>query len=287
MRKPTELGGDAVSFVMQDPAIAYALLFRSFSPGYRPKGLEVTSEHAGSRFTFTCWEWLDVRDQSVLLAVVGMAAMGQELYSDSSDPIDIALWEKLSPRHGLVNSVAPVFATTCYKLLKAAGHYTRIQDYKRLKDSLYRLSQVGCRVHEHDKEYSMQLLSYLTTPDGNIQIALNSRFTDIFSSGQYIRVSLDERRKLRLDCSKLLHAWLTTSINPGSAGYWTKVDSLVMKVWGVPSNVPSTERSRRAQICSALKEIGKLDGWGVKTLYKGAQAQVQVKRPRLDVKRLV
>lgn len=274
-------GKDAI-YTLLDPALAAASLFRAFpSKQKRPVGLTVEHKHDNTHFLFTCYEWLDVRDQSILLAIVGLAGFVNDLLSAEDDsPIARQLWSELHPLHDALGGRATTLTTTCYKLLMAANLNTSKDDYLRLKDSLYRLSQVGCRARRDGFDWSMRLLSVVTAPNGDVLIALNSRFVQALFDGQYVKICLRERRKLDGDPAKLLHAWLSATVREDRECYWTGLDTVSQRVWGPVSLISSTQRTRRAKIREALGEIGQI-GWHLKFRGEGLRSQFRIHRPRI------
>lgn len=280
MSSQINLKGSDVSFALHDPATALASLFRPVCRGRRPLGLRVDTEFNDFKLMFTCWEWLDTRDQSVLLAAVGMAGIENlKLTASAAGEIGQKLWTDLKPENEALSGGAIVLTTTYYALLEASGLPTRGADYERIKDILYRLSQVGCRVKKDGYDWSMRLLSYASRPDGTIHIALNERFAKALA-GQNVRVSLDERRQLKSDCAQVLHAWLTATTRAGSKGFWSGVDTLAVRVWGVAAQNENTQRKRRSTLVAALAEIAEL-GWKIEYKGIGAKSMVRVQRPRI------
>lgn len=275
-----DLRGSDVSFALQDPATALASLFRPVCRGRRPLGLKVQTKFDGLDLMFTCFEWLDTRDQSILLAAVGMAGIDHaKLSASAAGELGQQLWADLEPAKDALKGQALVITTTYYALLEAAGLPTRGADYDRVKDILYRLSQVGCRVKKDGYDWSMRMLSYASRPDGTIHIALNDRFAEALA-GQNVRISLDERRQLKGDATQVLHAWLTATTRAGSKGFWTSLDALSIRVWGVAAQNASTQRYRRLVLTEAISEIEAL-GWKVEQKGRGARHQVRVARPKI------
>lgn len=280
MSSLVDLRGSEVSFALHDPATALASLFRPVCRGRRPLGLRVDTEFDGYKLMFTCWEWLDTRDQSVLLAAVGMAGVDrQTLKATAAGEIGQKLWSDLKAADEALKGEAVVLTTTYYALLEAAGLPTRGADYDRVKDILYRLSQVGCRVKKDGYDWSMQLLSYASLPNGTIHIALNDRFAEALA-GQNVRVSLDERRQIKGDAAQVLHAWLTATTRAGRKGLWMGLDAISVRVWGIEAQNANTQRYRRQVLVEALSEI-EAQGWKVEQKGRGARHQVRVTRPKI------
>ena len=277
-------GGD-VDHARHDPALALVSLFRPVCRGRRPGGLTIEHEHNGLRLKFNIWQALDSRDQSVLLGAIGLAGMlaavGETngLGAEVEHPRGQQLWLDLKPEESAVMDKAIVVKTTRYALLQAAGMDDQGKNYDRLEDCLERLSMVGCRARKDGYDWSMRLLSYAETPEGQIHIALNPRFAEALS-GHHVHVSLIERRELHSDTAQLTHAWLSAWLRQGNSNS-IRLDRLAEKVWGPHSKAAATNRKRRERIGKALDEISKLHGWNVKIEGRGAAAKVTIKRPLL------
>ena len=275
-------GGD-VDHARHDPALALVSLFRPVCRGRRPGGLTIEHEHDGLRLKFNVWQALDSRDQSVLLGAIGLAGMlaavGETngLGAGVTHPRGQQLWLDLEPSANAVVDRAIVVKTTRYALLQAAGLDDKGRNYGLLEDCLERLSMVGCRARKDGYDWSMRLLSYAETPEGQIHIALNPRFAEALS-GHHVHVSLTERRSLHSDTAQLAHTWLSAWLRQGGSNS-IRLDRLAEKVWGPPSKTASTNRSRRERIGKALDEISKMHGWIVKIEGRGASAKATINRP--------
>lgn len=273
--------GSDVSFAKQDPALALCSLFRPITKGRRPGGLRVETDHGGLHLRFAIWQALDTRDQSVLLAAVGLAGLDSDchLSATSSGPIGQQLWLDLEPVMQAKMEKAVVVTTTRYALLQAAGIHDRGRNYGMLEECLERLSMVGCRAQKDGYDWSMRLLSYAENPDGTIHIALNARFADAIA-GHHVRVSLDERRQLSGDAAQIGHAWLSAWLRPGRSNS-IMVDNFGEKVWGQGNVKDATKRKRRERLLKAVDQIGTLTGWRVKVEGKGKRAKLTCTRPQI------
>lgn len=272
--------GTDIDHARHDPALALVSLFRPICRGRRPGGLQFITQHDGYELRFNVWQALDVRDQSVLLAAVGLAGMEhQGLHSDVSGPVGQQLWLDLEPAEQAQMDRALVVTTTRYVLLQAAGMPDQGKSYGLLENCLERLSMVGCRARKDGYDWSMRLLSYAESPDGTLHIALNSRFAEAIA-GHHVRVSLQERRTIHGDTAQVAHAWLSAWLRPGATNT-IRMDNLAEKVWGAEPVRPATRRSRRDRLHKALDEIGRLQGWSIKVAGRGERAKATITRPRL------
>lgn len=277
--------GRDIDHARHDPALALVSLFRPICRGRRPSGFSIEHEHDGLRLKFNVWQALDSRDQSVLLGAIGLAGLlsttGETsgLSASVTHPRGQQLWLDLEPSENAIMDRALVVKTTRYALLQAAGLDDKGRNYGLLEDCLERLSMVGCRARKDGYDWSMRLLSYAETPEGQLHIALNPRFAEALS-GHHVHVSLTERRALQSDTSQLAHAWLSAWLRQGSSNS-LRLDRLAEKVWGPPSKAADTNRKRRERIKKALEEIGKLHGWRIKIEGRGTAAKATIKRPVL------
>lgn len=283
MNKSHPLQGlPAPDFALHDPGMAIASIFRPVCRGRRPRGLDLTHKFNGFSLRFTCFEWLDVRDQSVLLGLCGLAGIARsEISAQSAGDIGQQLWVSLKPAEQAVIDKAVVITTSLYQVLDAA----RLKDngatgYDRLREILYRLAQVGCRARTADGyDWSMRLLSYAAKPDGVVSVALNGRFAAALA-GQHIKTSLVERHSLPTEISELLHCYLTAWVREGRTQR-SSVDKLVARIWGIESAKEDTARKRRERMREALDAVGGLPGWSVEVEGRGTTAMATVARSRV------
>lgn len=269
-----------VDHARHDPATALASLFRPIQKGRRPGGLQIDSEFDGLKLRFMVWRALDTRDQSVLLAAIGMAGMdSQNLDSNAPGERGQQLWLDLDPKENAKFDRAIVVTTRRTELLKAADLSEDGRSYRFLEECLTRLSMVGIRAKKDGYEWSMNLLSYAESPDGEINIALNSRFANALG-GQYVWISLEERHQLK-ETSKSVHGWLSAWLRQGrtqSIG----IEKLLANIWGEEQGKsPSTHRMRRKRMFEALEDIDGLPGWRVRQTGKGTTAKIQISRPKV------
>ncbi len=279
-KTPSKRRHSPISHAKHDPATALASLFRPITKGRRPGGLEIKAEFDGMQISFKVWRALDTRDQSVLLAAIGMAGIdNQNLHADVKGDRGQQLWLDLDPQENAVFDRAVVLTTTRYALIQAAGLDDKGQNYGLLEECLGRLSMVGSVAKKEGYQWSMNLLSWAAAPDGRINIALNGRFAKALG-GQYVHVSLDERRQLHTEAAQLAHAWLSAWCKPGKTQSLS-LDKLTEKVWGAPSKNPSTTRSRRDRVNKGLSEIAQLHGWHIRVEGRRQKAKATIKRSRI------
>lgn len=271
-----------VTFARTDRATATASLFRPITRGRRPLGLKVFADYEDINMTFTSYEWLDSRDQTILLALIGFAGIESvNINSKASGEIGKKLWAGLSPMNSAEDDSGAVVETTLYKLLQAAGMPDDAKTYTRVKEILERLSMVGCTARSGGWQWSMRFLSYAFHEDGTLAVALNARFAQALTQGStYARINLEERRQLDGDIAQLVHSWLNATVRTGST-FKIGIDKLAMRIWGVESQNDATNRKRRTLVITALDEIKSLKGWKVEISGRGVEAIATIKRPKL------
>lgn len=271
-----------VTFARTDRATATASLFRPITRGRRPLGLKVSADYEDIKMTFTSYEWLDSRDQTILLALIGFAGIESvNINSKASGEIGKKLWAGLSPMNSAEDDSGAVVETTLYKLLQAAGMTDDAKTYTRVKEILERLSMVGCTARSGGWQWSMRFLSYAFHEDGTLAVALNARFAQALTQGStYARINLEERRQLSGDIAQLVHSWLNATVRAGNT-FQIGLDNLAVKIWGVAPQSENTKRSRRALLVSALDDIATLKGWTVAFRGRGVDTIATIKRPKL------
>lgn len=274
-----------ITFAKYDPATALACLFRPVCRGKRPV-LNVDYRFDGLRLRFVCHEAPDVREQSILLAAIGLAGLDSlPLDQSSAGTIGKQLWLDLEPMEQAIFDTATVVTCSYYQLLQAAGmDTTSKRSYDQLKEVLWRLSTISCRAYKDGYDWSMKVLSYAARPDGKISIAMNSRFAAALA-GQHVRISLEERRALAVkqkgsEVAELLHCYLTAWIRDGH-GQRIYVDNLASKVYGNESKNENTVRDRRAKVVLALRLIEKLESWSIEIVGTGTATMTEIKRGRV------
>jgi len=271
-----------VTFARTDRATATASLFRPITRGRRPLGLKVSADYEDIKMTFTSYEWLDSRDQTILLALIGFAGIESvNINSKASGEIGKKLWAGLSPMNSAEDDSGAVVETTLYKLLQASGMPDDAKTYTRVKEILERLSMVGCTARSGGWQWSMRFLSYAFHEDGTLVVALNARFAQALAQGStYARSNLEERRQLDGDIAQLVHSWLNATVRAGNT-FKIGIDKLAVRVWGVESQNDATNRKRRTLVLAALEEIKTLKSWKVDISGRGVDAMATIKRPKM------
>lgn len=272
-----DMSGNDITFARQDPALSLVELFNPVpKSGKRAGGLSYWIRHNDYDIQFAVWRQLDGLDQSVLLAASAMAYIEhEEVRADNGGE----LWDRLEPIERAKSDKAVIIETTRYKLMQAAGISNQGAGYEQLKDSLFRLSNVTCRVYRGNGEWSMRFLSYGATAEGTIRIALNGRFANALNH-QYDRIDLQERRALNSEPAKIAHAWLSAWMHAGEERE-IGIDKLTTKVWGETSDNPNTQSSRRTRLMKAIEKINALDTWRIEVTGRGRRAKAKVRQAKV------
>lgn len=157
--------------------------------------------------------------------------------------------------------------TTAYEILSTIGRHPDAKEYDRLERQLVDLSQVHLTVRRGDTMGASTIMGFGWNRDqeGRIQVRLCWRLALILagstSTRKFALVDLVERDQLS-DVGKTLHRWLSAHCWPGQARRY-EIDTLGRKAWRDETTVPSSQRRRRVEVRSALKEIGCLADWRV------------------------
>lgn len=268
--------GRSISYARIDPAHLFDGLF--VPTNGRPRGrLYVPPRDFGeAQISFQGYEQLGSDDQSILLAI--SAQLGVDgLILDGVAPeqrVSRALRENMDLRPDTGGHVASR-QTSLRSLLQAAGYASDSgAELDAVKRVLNRLANAQVReINRKTKwDWRANLISAVFSHDaasGTVYVAANPRLTSaIFGEGQYVRISLQERRTLASEAAKLLHAWLSATLREGhhlAAGQGVSLDALGPHVWG-PAHVEGSRKVRsirRGLLREALAEIGELPIWRV------------------------
>jgi hypothetical protein len=274
--------GSEALYTKLDPGTSLTSLFRPISPGRRSEALDVTFTHRTASVRFVCFQMLDTRDQSIFLAIIALASLSQgtrSLTGQSTSDEGKSLWDRLKPKDSAVNDGTLVVETTRYAILQAAGMADTAANYLRLDEIIFRLSTVACRVRYGHIDWGMNMFSYqMNHKSGKILLALNSRLANAISGQQHVRISLEERVKLKTDIAKLVHARLCACLQPGKK--WEFIgDKLAETIWGNAPKTQKTRESRRMRIRDAATAVLELDKWKGEITGRGAQLKIAVRRP--------
>ena len=259
-----------------DPALALSGAFTVTERREDRPCFDVKRDFAGHEVRWSGKEQLGAGDQSVLLAVQGLAAC-QEWKLRPSPKVGTGktLWESLEA-DGISQDLMAL-KCSCRSLAEAAGFGTGGSAIDRVRKSLARLASVIVAESDGEKLSSSRLLAWTEVKGEGLTIAVSPRLTRAAQGGQHIRVSLTERQKLPSEASRVLHAWLSAVVRKGESREF-KLDTLVGHVW-LGDAVGGTLRSRRSTLRGALNCIGGLALWEVEVTKVTAKVR-RLTRPR-------
>lgn len=275
-----------------DPAHLYDGLF--VPTGGRPRGRLYVPPRSfgGVKISYQGYEQLGAGDQSVLLAIAAQAGMRRVIVPhDTESSVGAALRKRLYGDGDDDQSRLVAIATTLYAIAKDAG-YTAIsgETIGLVRASLNRLGNAQIRIISKRLDTATNFIGSIVDPEtGAVGVVINPRLTEAVLGGQHARISLTERRALRSEVAKLLHAWLSAYLRAGKS-LVADVDTLGPHVWGPAWHQQGkdsdkvTQSRRRGQIRNALAEIRGI-GWQVDADKTGSQ--VCITRPRSALEEIV
>lgn len=269
-----------------DPAHLYDGLF--VPTGGRPRGRLYVPPRSfgGVKVSYQGYEQLGAGDQSVLLAIAAQAGMRRVIVPHGTESsVGAALRRRLYGDGDDDQSRLVAIATTLYALAKDAG-YTAIsgETIGLVRASLNRLGNAQIRIISRRLDTAANIIGSIVDPEtGSVGVVINPRLTEAVLGGQHARISLTERRALRSEVAKLLHAWLSAYLRAGKS-LVAEIDTLGPHVWGPAwhQGDPAVRSRRRGQLRDALNEIRGI-GWQADADNTGSQisgSQVCITRPR-------
>jgi hypothetical protein len=174
----------------------------------------------------------------------------------------------------LLDSDLVVLKISWNGIVAASGYESHGGKYiKFVRKAVKRLAETTIWEKRHGKEYQSRILAWIEGDKEGVTMVLNRRATDALCGGQFVKISLTERRMLADDPAKALHAWLSGHLRPGSSRAYT-ISVFQTHVWGGEA-CGSTLRARLTRLRSALLSIGQLEAWDCKFISK---EKVQISR---------
>ena len=266
-------GKNRTTHATVDPVTPQSGLFRAVAdnPKLRPKGAVVLEhEHDGIRVQYRAAAQCDHVDWRTFLAIAALSGIDGERFNARDDvPPLPTLWDRFLTQGIAQTKDALRLRTTSYAVLKEAGLTDTGPNRKRLTETLIRLSSVRQFLFKGGRVVSgSNLLSFAHDEDsGELAIALSPQMarTILGESKQFIRVSLEDVRKLKDSAAVILHGVLSARLRPRDsrpASY--HVDTLTDLAFG-PTKNAATRRKRRGRIKEALADLNRLPQW--QTLY--------------------
>lgn len=248
-------------FSMHEPAMAISNVFSVLAKKARPS-FDITSKFSTSIIRWSGSHVLGIVEQSVFLSL--LSAANQQNFGLSQNPREDSVGAKLLPLMKLqgmnTGEHLKVVRITWNQLLLSLGyssHGRKIENIVSL--ALTRLAETTIQEETDGEIYKSRVLAWVVGDDGVINIALNRRASNSLRGGQFVKISLSERRQLPDERSKCLHAWLSASLRPGTTRAYV-IDSLQRHVWG-DVKADTALRSRRMRLRDALQNIDALESW--------------------------
>lgn len=198
---------------------------------------------------------MGVTELRVLQALVAIAGPQAWRIADSDGPSS-------EPDDEVTQSPALVIVTSYNEIARACGYRANSGSSNTLiRGALEKLFSLSVFLGRSDAPKSLDfcaghLFTHLTSRDkgGLLHVEMNQLLARavLGGRGKYLRVCLDEVRKLKSDPARLLHHRLHW-INAGESRP-VCVDTLVAYVWPVPAS-GSTQRTRRQIVHRAVREL--------------------------------
>lgn len=257
-----------LSFALQDPAHGLASIFRPLQRGTVRQKLDVRQDFDGDALHWRGPDQLDVADQTVLLVLLALAGVQKTQLCDSPETESgrklRAALEMSGPR---ANETAAFVQTSWTSLMAEVGYRHRGgKAMKLVQQSIQRLAEVTLWVTSKGQTTSTRLLTWVLGNDSQVVIAVNYRLATAIFGGQFVRISLVERRELEVPAAKVLHGWFSSRLRRGGKGCRFAIKDLVQRVWGDEVVGQSAQRTRRSVVSKALRELGDLAGWDVRVV---------------------
>ena len=264
-------------FALQEPALSIAPVFLTLSKKKDRRNFIVSREFNGAEITWHGPASLGVAEQSLFLTLLSIA--NQQNFWLSGNPEPKSIGEKLLPKMAIKTEAEGinlrVLKISKRRLVSALGYTSMGGNNPALVEASFQRLELTTIVDKRDGETTeTHLLARVVGADDEVTVALNHRATNALNGGQFVKISLSERRILRDDRSKCLHAWLSGSLRLGTSRIY-KIDSLQRPIWGNEED-GSALRQRRSRLRNALENIDALKTWQCNFI---APSRVEICRP--------
>lgn len=282
-----------ITFAKHDPAIALMPIVRPLFRKQKPKGFDIRQEFGEFSIRMAGPYYMTPLDQSVLLALLGIAGTESRLLASEPDnDAEAALRDELKCSEGAIDENTIFVDTTLYRLSHLVYSARSNERYELLQESIFRIKAITVEVsvEENDNEErdetddgdekrnkkrklkrwgSSNLLSYAGGDGERVQVAVNWRLAQavVGFDIQHVRISLEERHALNNGVAQIIHGWLSAWLKPGQARP-IYTDTLAEKVYG-DRVTGATQRMRRKRIRDALELINELPGWSITSSMSG------------------
>ncbi|MCO6441033.1 MAG: replication protein C [Nitrococcus mobilis] len=259
-------------------------LFRSLKRGERKREkLDVVYRYGEcERIEFSGPEPLGADDLRILQGLVAMAGpYGNVLWPEPKTHTGQWLRTALKPKWDAVREPALIVETTYSALARVIGYGDKGgKQFRVIQKCIERLWKVSIIAQSGDKRQGFRLLAEYSSDesDGRLVFALNPLIAQaVVGNQRYIRIQMDEVRRIKKETARLIHSRLCGWINPGGSGS-ISIDKLCTYLWPRPAASAATMRKRKQRIREALDEMKSL-GWAVT---EQAADKFNVGRPQID-----
>lgn len=232
--------------------------------------LDVQRDWAGGIIRFLGPYALTVEHQSILLAACARANRCGSLTVYSGPGYQLGLPNVLPPtvvdlngkNHAEGQDIATVDVTMS-QLLMDAGLAKGGWQVKDLKTRIIELGAVTVYRQIGRNMGHAPLMGWSGIEGGALRLYLNWRLANaVLGGGQYVLISLDERRMMQDEVGKLLHCWVSSFVRRGQVLRVTKTN-LLQHIWGNDKIADRTAYKRLKRVNAALTMLDKLDSWTV------------------------
>lgn len=259
------------------PVFGHSHLFQALAKGAKGPAHDECRGHAGKRFRIQAPLALGTPEQTLLLALLDVAAEQHRhnprqclLEADDGGEVARNLWAALYPAGAAPRAQAAptlMLRTSWAELQRRCGGSnlggTVLAARRR---GLTRLAEVlvSETAHAGTPGHTCRLLGFWVDGDACVHVALNHWLAAALQEPGYAQVSLCERLQLRSQAAMLTHVFLSSSLSPGNT-ITIKYETLVQRLWADAEHdvAPSTHRRRLSDAQSALKAIASLPGWRI------------------------
>lgn len=264
-----------LSHARHDPAHCLAPgLFRALKRGERSKcKLDITYTFGeGDSVNFKCCEPLGADDLRILQGIVAMAGVNGYFLSTESET-ESAQYHRLMLNTGWDIHIdeALVVKGSYRTLAREIGYVGEGGSvFASIRKCIERLWNVSLIVTKDGRRYGFRLLSgYCSNDDiGQLHVALSPIIAHaIMGGGKYIRIDMEEVRKLKGDAARLIHQRLCGWIDPCKTRI-VGIEKLSGYVWPEKTNKVDAIKKRHATVRRALREISSLN-WVISEYKKG------------------
>ena len=284
-------------FALVDPLLGRITgLFIPVANGKRESNVVLSSVISEHKLRVNIEQGLDYSDQSILFSLIALAGIDRKIINENSKgPRSTYLWNNLNAKYNATSENAILLSTTQAKIISVLGWNKSGHEYDRLKEGLDRLSKVDLHLISEGYEWKSSMLSYLISKndigrEDVVDVVVNPRIARAIDGGQFNRICLEERKQLKSNVAMLVHAWLSSNINPGEV-LTPFLDTLVQRIWNTDKCKSNTTvltayekkeiRRKRGMMVDALRDIAELRGWQVELIGNGATGKATVRRPRV------